>query len=109
MKFDCFKIFFNMENFSSLFWIYYNIASALCLGFFSHKAGGILAPQPEIEPTLPALEGEVSTAGQPGKAPEALKLKNVSSHTRLLEIDTSYFVTLYFNFKLWLHLMSTMW
>ena len=34
-------------------------------------------PNPGIKPTLPALEGEVSTAGQPGKALEALKLENV--------------------------------
>ena len=29
--------------------------------FFGHKAGGILAPQPGIEPTPPALESEVLT------------------------------------------------
>ena len=28
----------------------------------------ILAPQPGIEPTLPALEGEVLTTGPPGKS-----------------------------------------
>ena len=27
------------------------------VGFFGHEACGILAPQPEIEPTSPALEG----------------------------------------------------
>lgn len=75
-------------------------------GFFWPQ--GMWDPQPEIKPTLPALEGEVSTAGQPGKAPEALKLENVSSHTRILETDTSYFVTLYLNCKLWFHLMGPM-
>ena len=32
---------------------------------FGHKACGILAPQPGIEPTPPALEGEVPTTGPP--------------------------------------------
>ena len=31
--------------------------------FFGHKAYGLLAPQPGMEPTPPALEGEVSTTG----------------------------------------------
>ena len=40
----------------------------LFLFFFSfgHEACGILAPQPGIEPTPTALEGEVLTTGQPG-------------------------------------------
>ena len=36
--------------------------------FFGHEACGILVPQPEIEPALPALEGEVLTTGPPGKS-----------------------------------------
>ena len=36
--------------------------------FFEHKACGILAPQPETEPTSPELEGEVLTTGSPGKS-----------------------------------------
>ena len=36
--------------------------------FFDHKACGILVPQPGIKPTAPALEGEVLTAGPPGKS-----------------------------------------
>ena len=32
---------------------------------------GILAPQPGIEPTPPALEGEVLTTGPPGKVPSS--------------------------------------
>ena len=36
--------------------------------FFGHEACGILAPQPGIEPTLPALEVEVLTTGPPGKS-----------------------------------------
>ena len=38
------------------------------LWFFGHEACGILAPQPGIEPTPPALEGEVLTTGSPGKS-----------------------------------------
>ena len=37
--------------------------------FFGHEAYSILAPQPGIEPTPPALEGEVLTTGRPGKSP----------------------------------------
>ena len=33
------------------------------------KACGILAPRPGIEPSPPALEGEVLTTGPPGKSP----------------------------------------
>ena len=37
--------------------------------FFSHKACGIIAPQPGIKPAPSALEGEVLTTGPPGKFP----------------------------------------
>ena len=36
--------------------------------FFGHEARGILAPPPGIEPSPPALEGEVLTTGPPGKS-----------------------------------------
>ena len=36
--------------------------------FFVHEACGILAPQPGIEPTPAALEGEVLTTVPPGKS-----------------------------------------
>ena len=36
--------------------------------FFGREACGILAPRPGIEPAPPALEGEVSTTGPPGKS-----------------------------------------
>ena len=63
------KIFlFDVDYFLSLYWICYNIPSVLCFGFFGHKACGILAPRPGIEPTCPALEGEVLTTGPPGKS-----------------------------------------
>ena len=35
---------------------------------FGHKDCGILALWPLIKPSLPALEGEVSTTGLPGKS-----------------------------------------
>ena len=37
--------------------------------FFDLEACGILAPQPGIEPAIPALESEVSTIRLPGKSP----------------------------------------
>ena len=36
--------------------------------FFGHESRGILVPWPGTEPTLPALKGEVLTAGPPGKS-----------------------------------------
>ena len=36
--------------------------------FFAHVACGILAPQPGIELTPPALEGRVLTTGPPEKS-----------------------------------------
>ena len=36
--------------------------------FLGPKAYGILAPQPGIKPTPPALEGKVLTTGLPGKS-----------------------------------------
>ena len=46
---------------------FYNIVSVVfMLCFFGHEACGILAPRPGIEPTVPALGGEVlTTGGQP--------------------------------------------
>ena len=42
--------------------------------FFDQKACGILAPQPRVEPTLPALEGEVLNHWTTSEVPEALDL-----------------------------------
>ena len=36
--------------------------------FFGHKACGILAPHPRMEPTVTALEGKILTAGLPEKS-----------------------------------------
>ena len=61
---------FDMNHFKSLNWIYYSIASVLCLVFFGLEACGTLTFWPGIEPTHPALEGEVLTTGLPGKSPQ---------------------------------------
>ena len=37
-----------------------------CFVFFGHKACGILAPRPVIQPAPSALEGKVLTTGPPG-------------------------------------------
>ena len=44
--------------------------------FFDHEACGILVPQPGIEPTTPALAGEVLTTGLPGKSLEMIYVLN---------------------------------
>ena len=40
----------------------------VCFGFLHRKANGILVPLPGIEPTPPALEGELLTTGLPEKS-----------------------------------------
>ena len=47
--------------------IFYNIVYLSCVGFFGCKACRILAPQPGIKLTPPALEGWILTTGPPGK------------------------------------------
>ena len=49
--------------------------------FFCHKACGILAPPPGIEPAPSALEGEVSTTGLPGKPLEVFSALTVKTNT----------------------------
>ena len=51
----------------SLYCTGYNIASVPCFRFFGYKACEVLPPQPGTEPAPPALEGNVLTAGPPGK------------------------------------------
>ena len=48
--------------------------SALHFVFFGPESYGILVPRPGIEPTPPALEGEVLTNGLTGKSPLSLCL-----------------------------------
>ena len=38
------------------------------VSIFDCRAGGVLGPWPGIEPTPPALKGEVLTTGRPGKS-----------------------------------------
>ena len=45
--------------------------------FWGHEAFGILAPQPGVEPALPALELEVLTTGPPQKFPLLLIYRNL--------------------------------
>ena len=48
-------------------WVFFFLEGG---GGFGHESCGILPPQPEIEPTAPALEGEVLTTEPPGRSPE---------------------------------------
>ena len=50
-----------------------HIASVLHFCFLAMRQVGISAPQPGIEPALPALEGEVLTTGLPRKSPSILE------------------------------------
>ena len=64
-----FRIFFGKVIFKVFIELCYSIASVLCLFFFfDHETCRTLVPQPRVEPTLPALKGEVLTAGPPGKS-----------------------------------------
>ena len=56
----------------SLYWICYNIASALCFFFFGLEACGILALWPGIKPTFHILEGDLLNTRLPGKSPDEL-------------------------------------
>ena len=51
-----------------VYWICYYIASVFWFRFFGPEAYGMLAPQPWIKPTPPALEGKVLTIGPAGKS-----------------------------------------
>ena len=67
--YNFFKIFFNKDNFLSVYWICYNKESFCFMSwFFGYKACSILAPGPGIKPLSSALEGKVLTIGQPGKS-----------------------------------------
>ena len=62
------SFFFFLNNFSSLYWICYSIASVFCFGF-GCEVCGILVSQPGTEPPAPASEGKVLTTGPQGKSP----------------------------------------
>ena len=44
-----------------------SVMICFCFMFFGHKECGILAPRPEVQLTVSALEGEVLTTRPPGK------------------------------------------
>ena len=67
MFFFFFLKFFDVDHFKSLYWICYNISSALWFGFLAAGTCRVLAPWPGIKPVPPTLEGEVLTTGLPGK------------------------------------------
>ena len=46
---------------------------------FGHGAHGVLAPQLEIEPAPPALEGKILATGQPRKSPNEFIFKMLIS------------------------------
>lgn len=50
--------------------------------FFGWEARGTLAPQPEIAPAPPALEGEIPTTGAPGRSLNLLLKPMKSSYTK---------------------------
>ena len=56
---------FDVDHFKSLYWICYNIAPVLCFGFL---VPGHVGSRPRIEPSCPALDGEVLTTGPLGKS-----------------------------------------
>ena len=51
--------------------------------FSGHKAHGILTPRQGIKPVAPALEGEVSTTGPPGKSLTSSSFKRHSFGAQL--------------------------
>ena len=60
-----FKVFIKFVTILLLFYCF-----TFC--FFGHETCEILAPQPEMEPTSPAWEGEALTTGPPGKSLNSL-------------------------------------
>ena len=61
-------IFFDVDRFLKSLLNLLQYCFCLMFWFFGHEACGILAPWPGIEPTPPALEGEVLTTGPPGES-----------------------------------------
>ena len=54
--------------------------------FLGHRAYGILAPRPGIEPAPSALEGEVLTTGPAGEVPQ-LHFQNLNSSVARSELS----------------------
>ena len=64
-----FKFFFNVDHFKSLYWICYNITSALCFEFLPW---GMRKLSSQTRDWTHTLEGKVLTTGCPGKNPELI-------------------------------------
>ena len=60
---------FLMQTLFKVFIEFVPILLLFMVWFFGQETHAILAPQPRIEPTPPALEGKVLTTGLPGKSP----------------------------------------
>ena len=71
--------------------------------FFSHEACGVLAPRPGVEPTRPALEGEVLTTGPPGKSLHGYWLIKRAEHCHV-KSGNGFFPITTFKFFLWMSL-----
>ena len=70
-KLTTFFFLYSLLFFKKNFKVFIEFVTVLLLLFmlwlFGHEACGISAPQEGIEPSPPALEGEISTTGPPGK------------------------------------------
>ena len=60
-----FILFFDVDHFLKSLLILLQYCFCFMLWFFGHGACGIFSLQPEIKPTFPALEGQISTTGPP--------------------------------------------
>ena len=82
--FSIYFYFFDVDHCQRLYGICYNIAPVSRFGLFGREACGILALRPGIQPTPPALEGEVLTSD--GQGSPRLSFKTQFQHLiRFLE------------------------
>ena len=88
------------------FWVFIELLQyCFCFKFwvFGVETYGMLAPQPGIQPTSPALEREVSTSGSPGKSPHSWPFHLVDSCSFLKTEDKYHLSNIFFlpiNFSL---------
>ena len=61
-----FRLFLNVDHFLKFLLNLLQYCFCFMFWIFGHKACGVLALQPGIEPAPPALEGKVLTTGLPG-------------------------------------------
>ena len=73
-----------MDHFFKVFIEFVTILLLFYVLIFGLEAYGILAPQPGIEPSHPALEGEILTTGPLGKAQGCSHLKSCLGPENLL-------------------------